>query len=145
MLWRNDLGDNKDWIPPFNRDINCLIMQRKKEKIIKESYDKIRSYYNQFCYKNIYDLDEFKMLLLLFNSYYIRIDQITKLLGLDINEDAEEVIEKFKKNGIIRYEVDSILEFIDKNVIRQFKKINQQLSRNALDEFKKECNSNLNF
>lgn len=85
------------------------------------------------------------MLLLLFNSYYIKINQITKLLGLDTNEDAEEILEKFKINGIIRYEVDSILEFADKNVIRQFKKINQQLSRKALNEFKKKCNNNLSI
>ena len=145
MLWRNDLGDNRDWIPPFNRDINCLVMQKKKEKLIKESYSEILNYYKQFYYKDIYTFEEFKMLLLLFNSYYIKINQITKLLGLDTNEDAEEILEKFKINGIIRYEVDSILEFADKNVIRQFKKINQQLSRKALNEFKKKCNNNLSI
>ena len=63
----------------------------------------------------------------------------------DSKESAEEILEKFKINGIIRYEVDSILEFADKNVIRQFKKINQQLSRKALNEFKKKCNNNLSI
>ena len=119
--------------------------EKKKEKLIKESYSEILNYYKQFYYKDIYTFEEFKMLLLLFNSYYIKINQITKLLGLDTNEDAEEILEKFKINGIIRYEVDSILEFADKNVIRQFKKINQQLSRKALNEFKKKCNNNLSI
>lgn len=142
MLWRDDLGDNQTWLPPFNRDINMLSMEKKKEKIIKESYVNMINYYNDFYFKDIYNFDEFKMLLLLFNSYCININQITKLLGVDTNEDAEMIIAKFKQYGIIKYEVDNILEFIDKNVIKQFKKINQQISRYALDGLDKKCTSN---
>ena len=83
------------------------------------------------------------MLLLIFNSYYIRIDQLTKLLGLDTDSDTEQIIEKFKQYGIIKYEIDNILEFIDKKVIYQFKNINKQISRYALDGLKKECTNNL--
>lgn len=143
MLWRNDLGNDKTWIPPFNRDIKTLVLQKRREKIIKEAYPNMRNYYNAFCYKDIFSFDEFKMLLLIFNSYCIKIGQLTDLLGLDTNEDTEKIIEKFKKYDIIKYEVDNILEFVDKKVIVQFKKINQQLSREALDGFNKECTINL--
>lgn len=139
MLWRNDLGKDNTWIPPFNRDVCIIAMQMKKEKIIKESYSNMRRYYNLFCYKDIFDFEEFKMLLLIFNSYYIRIEQITDLLGLDTKDDTEQVIAKFKKHGIIEYEVDNIIEFIDKKVIYQFKRINQLISRDALEKHKKEC------
>ena len=143
MLWRNDLGTDKVWIPPFNRDINTLVMLKKKERIISESYSHMIEYYNNFCYKELFSFDEFKMLLLIFNSYYIRIDQLTKLLGLDTDSDTEQIIEKFKQYGIIKYEIDNILEFIDKKVIYQFKNINKQISRYALDGLKKECTNNL--
>lgn len=139
MLWRDDLGNEKTWIPPFNRDISSITMQIKKEKIIKESYSNMRKFYDSFSYKDILSFDEFKMLLLLFNSYYIKIEKIKDLLGLDTIDDAEHVIEKFKKYGIIEYEVDNIIKFIDKKVIEQFKKINQLISRDALKQFKKEC------
>lgn len=139
MLWRDDLGDERTWIPPFNRDISAITMQIKKEKIIKESYSNMRKFYESFSYKDTLSFDEFKMLLLLFNSYYIKIEQIKDLLGLDTYEDTEHIIEKFKKCGIIEYEVDNIIKFIDEKVIRQFKKINQLISKDALEEFKKEC------
>lgn len=139
MLWRDDVGNEKTWIPPFNRDISLITMQLKKEKIIKESYFNMRKFYELFSYKDILSFDEFKMLLLLFNSYYIKIDQIKNLLGLDTIDDTEQVIEKFEKYGIIEYEVDNIIKFIDEKVIRQFKKINQLISRDALEQFKKEC------
>lgn len=139
MLWRDDLGNEKTWIPPFNRDISAITMQMKKEKIIKESYSNMRKFYTSFSYKDKLSFDEFKMLLLLFNSYYIKIDQIKDLLGLDTNDDTEYIIEKFKKYGIIEYEVDNIIKFVDKKVIEQFKKINQLISRDALEQFKKEC------
>ena len=61
------------------------------------------------------------------------------MLGLDTIDDTEHVIEKFKKYGIIEYEVDNIIKFIDKKVIEQFKKINQLISRDALEQFRKEC------
>ena len=139
MLWRDDLGDERTWIPPFNRDISAITMQIKKEKIIKESYSNMRKFYESFSYKDTLSFDEFKMLLLLFNSYYIKIEQIKDLLGLDTYEDTEHIIEKFKKCGIIEYEVDNIIKFIDEKVIRQFKKINQLISKDALEQFKKEC------
>lgn len=139
MLWRDDLGNEKTWIPPFNRDISAITMQIKKEKIIKESYFGMRKFYDSFFYKDILSFDEFKMLLLLFNSYYIKIEQIKDLLGLDTNDDTENIIEKFKKCGIIEYEADNIIKFIDKEVIEQFKRINQLISRDALEQFKKEC------
>ena len=139
MLWRDDLGDEKTWIPPFNRDISAITMQIKREKIIKESYSKMRKFYESFSYKDILSFDEFKMLLLLFNSYYIKIEQIKDLLGLDTCDDTEHIIEKFKKCDIIEYEVDNIIKFIDEKVIRQFKKINQLISKDALEQFKKEC------
>ena len=139
MLWRADLGDERTWIPPFNRDISAITMQIKKEKIIKESYSNMRKFYESFSYKDTLSFDEFKMLLLLFNSYYIKIEQIKDLLGLDTYEDTEHIIEKFKKCGIIEYEVDNIIKFIDEKVIRQFKKINQLISKDALEQFKKEC------
>lgn len=143
MLWRNDLGKGKTWIPPFNRDINTLALQKKREKIIKEAYSNMRNYYDNFCYKSIFSFCEFKMLLLIFNSYCIKINQLTDLLGLDTNDDTEQIIAKFKQYDIIKYEVDNILEFVDKKVIKQFKKINQQLSREALDGFNKECTKKL--
>lgn len=142
MLWRYDLGDDKTWIPPFCRDINVITLQKKKDRIIKGTYIDLQSYYKDFIYKDSFSFEEFKMMLLLFNSYYINIKQITNLLGLDTENDTKEIIEKFMRYGIIRYEVDNILEFIDNDVIKQFKKINQQLSRYSLKDFKKECTNN---
>ena len=120
-------------------------MQIKKEKIIKESYSNMRKFYESFYYKDVFDFDEFKMLLLLFNSYYIKIEQIKKLLGLDTNNDVEDIIEKFKEYGIIKYEVDNIIEFVDKKVIEQFKKINQLLNADALENYRKECTNKISL
>mgnify|MGYP000167052274 CR=1 FL=1 len=145
MLWRDDLGDEETWIPPFSRDISAITMQIKKEKIIKESYSNMRKFYESFYYKDVFDFDEFKMLLLLFNSYYIKIEQIKKLLGLDTNNDVEDIIEKFKEYGIIKYEVDNIIEFVDKKVIEQFKKINQLLNADALENYRKECTNKISL
>ena len=145
MLWRDDLGDEETWIPPFSRDISAITMQIKKEKIIKESYSNMRKFYETFYYKDVFDFDEFKMLLLLFNSYYIKIEQIKKLLGLDTNNDVEDIIEKFKEYGIIKYEVDNIIEFVDKKVIEQFKKINQLLNADALENYRKECTNKISL
>lgn len=145
MLWRTDLGEDNNWIPPFSRNINMLVMQKKKEKIIKEPYPNLKNYYKEFCYNDKFNFDEFKMLLLLFNSYCIRIKQITRLLGLDTDSDTEQIIEKFKASGIIKYEADNILEFVDKNVIKQFKKINNQLNEDALNGLSKKCTDKLNL
>lgn len=143
MLWRNDLGS--DWIPPFNRDVSTLVLQNKKEKIIKESYPKMQNYYKSFCYNELLTYDEFKMLLLIFNSHCIQINKITMLLGLDTDEETEEIINKFKELGLIKYEINNYIEFIDADVIRQFKSINNEIHRDALDGYKKECTNKVKF
>ena len=138
MLWRNDIDE---WIAPFSRNFNQVLIKNKKESIINNSYNEIKKYYNDFYYKKIFSFTEFKMLLLMFNSYYIQIGDLTNLLGLDTDSDTIDVIEKFKKYDIINYDVDNIIEFKDYKVIEQFKMINQQLNKNVLDEFSKKTSN----
>ena len=85
------------------------------------------------------------MLLLIFNSHCIQINKITMLLGLDTDEETEEIINKFKELGLIKYEINNYIEFIDADVIRQFKSINNEIHRDALDGYKKECTNKVKF
>lgn len=143
LLWRDDLGNENIWIPPFRRHFNNRVIQIHKEKILKEPYFNLKKYYNNFLYKELFSFEEFKMLLLIFNSYSINIQQLTDLLGFDTDEETKITIEKFKKYGIIKYEIGGILEFCDERIIRQFKRIDQRLSGEALVNIRKGNDKNV--
>ena len=42
MLWRNDIDE---WIAPFSRNFNQVLIKNKKESIINNSYNEIKKYF----------------------------------------------------------------------------------------------------
>lgn len=136
MLWRNDI-DYNNWNPIFDRERNILVIKRAIIKNIRSSYQYTRDEWIKFKYCNEIAFTEFKMLLLLFNSYYIEISEIKRLFGIDTEEEVVNILNKFKKLNIISYNENNILEFIDNDVICQFKYIINKLSGDSLNSIKK--------
>lgn len=75
--------------------------------------------------------EEFKVLIILFNTYSIRKGYIKELLGFDSIEEVSKIIEKFVDCGIISYSTDNILEFINSNVINEMRKIDTRISESV--------------
>lgn len=129
MLWRNDINYN-NWIPVFNREYSLEYLRKKKNEYLIKNKKEILEIYNNSNLKRIISFNEFKVLIILFNTYSIRMEYIKELLGFDNIKEVSNIIEKFEKHGIISYSTDNILEFIDTKVINEMKKVDERISAN---------------
>ena len=128
MLWKNNIVyKGMNWTELLNRDLCWEILDIKKSKIIKkeiilENEYKKNSY---ICEKLTWE--EFKLILYLFNNYSINIEYLRKIMGYDTQQEIEEKIKKFEELGIIKILNSIIIEFCDKEIIKELKKIDKML------------------
>ena len=132
MLWRTDINyNNCTWIPIFNREFSMEYLRKKKNQCLRENKKELLEIYNNSSLKQNLTFDEFKVLIILFNTYSVRTPYIKELLGFDSIEDVNNIIEKFVNCGIISYSTDNILEFIDSKIIYELKKIDERISKSV--------------
>lgn len=132
MLWNNNIEHNNSrWFPIFNREYSLELLMKKKNEYLIEHKNEIFKFYKGSFLKNNMTYDEFKVLIILFNTYSVRKEYIKKAIGFDTIEEVTEVIEKFVNCGIITYSIENIIQFIDKKVINEMKKIDEKISINV--------------
>lgn len=132
MLWNNNImHNNHKWFPVFNREYSLELLRKKKNDYLRDNKSKIYEFYKESFLKDNMTYEEFKVLIMIFNTYSIRKEYIKEALGFDTIEEVTEVIEKFINCGIITYSIENILQFIDKRVISEMRKIDERISRNV--------------
>ncbi len=132
MLWNNNIKHNNSrWIPIFDRELSLELMIRKKNEYLIKNRNEIFIFYEESFLKDMLTYEEFKVLIMLFNTYSIRKEYIKDALGFDTIDEVTKIIEKFEKCGIITYSLENILQFIDTKVIREMKKIDEEISKNV--------------
>ncbi len=132
MLWNNHIKyNNSRWFPIFNREYSLeLLIRKKNEYLIKNKTEILELYKESFLKKDI-TYEEFKVLIILFNTYSIRKEYIKEALGFDTLEEVTEIIEKFVSYGIITYNIENILQFTDRKVINEMRRIDERISRSV--------------
>ena len=132
MLWNNNIEHNNSrWFPIFNREYSLeLLIRKKNEYLIKNKTEIFELYQESFLKKDI-TYEEFTVLIILFNTYSIRKEYIKEALGFDTLEEITKIIEKFVNCGIITYSIENILQFIDKKVINEMRRIDERISRSV--------------
>lgn len=132
MLWRSDINYNEcKWSPVFNREYSLEYLRKKKNEYLINNKRGILKIYNNSDLKSKVTFEQFKVLIILFNTYSVRLEHIKDLLGFDNIEEVQNIIENFVNCGIISYSIDNILEFIDTEVIKEMKRVDQKISRNV--------------
>lgn len=132
MLWHDNIKhDNCRWIPIFNREFSLELLRKKKNDYLIKNKSEINEIYQKSFLRNLIEYKEFKVLIMLFNTYSIRKEYIKNALGFDTIEDVLKIIEKFVEYGIITYSTENILEFIDRRVINEMKKIDERISESV--------------
>ena len=132
LLWNNNImHNNHRWFPVFNREYSLELLRKKKNEYLRKNKNKIFEFYKESFLKYQMTYDEFKALIMLFNTYSIRKEYLKEALGFDTIEEVTEIIEKFVKCGIITYSIENILQFIDRRVINEMMKIDERISRSV--------------
>ena len=132
MLWNNNIMHNKyRWVPVFDREYSLELLRRKKNEYLIKNRNEIFEFYKGSFLKDIMTYEEFKVLIMLFNTYSIRKEYLKEALGFDTIEEVTEIIEKFVNCGIITYSIENILQFIDRRVINEMKKIDARISKSV--------------
>lgn len=132
MLWHDNINyNNRKWIPVFNREYSLEALRRKKNEYLRKNKNEVLNFYNNSFLKAKITYDEFIVLIILFNTYSIRINYIKESLGYDSIEEITQIIEKFINYGIITYSIENILQFVDKEVINEMRKIDEEISRSV--------------
>lgn len=132
MLWNNNIKHNDlRWFPIFNREYSLELLRKKKNDYLRKNKSEINDIYQKSFLKNRIEYKEFEVLIILFNIYSIRKEYIKESLGFDSTEDVIKIIEKFIECGIITYSTENILEFIDRRVIDEMKKIDERISESV--------------
>lgn len=132
MLWNNNIEyNNSRWFPVFNREYSLELLVRKKNEYLIKNKTEIFELYQESFLKEDITYEEFTVLIILFNTYSIRKEYIKEALGFDTLEEITEIIEKFVSCGIITYSIENILQFIDKRVINEMRRIDERISRSV--------------
>lgn len=132
MLWHDNINyNNRKWIPVFNREYSLEALRRKKNEYLRKNKNEVLNFYNNSFLRTKITYDEFIVLIILFNTYSIRINYIKESLGYDSIEEITEIIEKFVNYDIITYSTENILQFVDKEVINEMRKIDEEISRSV--------------
>lgn len=132
LLWNNNImHNNHRWFPVFNREYSLELLRKKKNEYLRKNKNEIFEFYKESFLKYQMTYDEFKALIMLFNTYSIRKEYLKEALGFDTIEEVTEIIEKFVKCGIITYSIENILQFIDRRVINEMMKIDERISRSV--------------
>ena len=132
MLWNNNIEHNNyRWFPVFDREYSLELLRRKKNEYLIKNKNEIFEFYKESFLKKNMTYEEFKVLIMLFNTYSIRKEYIKEALGFDTIEEVTEIIEKFVNCGIITYSIENILQFIDKKVINEMRKIDERISKSV--------------
>ena len=132
MLWNDNINHNNcKWIPVFNREYSLEALRRKKNEYLRKNKNAVLDFYHNSFLRTKITYDEFKVLIILFNTYSIRIDYIREVLGYDSVEEIIKIIEKFINYGIITYSIENILQFIDTKVINEMRKIDEKISKSV--------------
>ena len=132
LLWNNNImHNNYRWFPVFDREYSLELLRRKKNEYLIKNKNEIFEFYKESFLKYRMTYDEFKVLIMLFNTYSIRKEYLKEALGFDTIEEVTEIIEKFVKCGIITYSIENILQFIDRKVINEMRKIDERISRSV--------------
>lgn len=132
LLWNNNImHNNYRWFPVFDREYSLELLRRKKNEYLIKNKNEIFEFYKESFLKYRMTYDEFKVLIMLFNTYSIRKEYLKEALGFDTIEEVTEIIEKFVKCGIIAYSIENILQFIDRRVINEMRKIDERISRSV--------------
>lgn len=132
LLWNNNImHNNHRWFPVFNREYSLELLRKKKDEYLRKNKNEIFEFYKESFLKYQMTYDEFKVLIMLFNTYSIRKEYLKEALGFDTIEEVTEIIEKFVKCGIITYSIENILQFIDRRVISEMRKIDERISRSV--------------
>lgn len=128
MLWNNNINyNNNRWFPVFNREYSLELLRRKKNEYLRKKKEVIKIYNESFL-KEKFTYKEFKVLIILFNTYSVRTEYIKEALGFDTIEEITEIVEKLIKCGIITYSTENILQFIDAKAIKELKRIEEKIS-----------------
>lgn len=129
MLWNNYIEHNNcRWIPVFNREYALEFLRKKKDDYLLKNKKELFEFYKNSFLANQFTYEEFKVLVMLFNTYSIRLEYIKEAMGFDNTEEILKIIEKFIKYGIITYSTENILEFTDDKVINEIKKVDKKIS-----------------
>ena len=139
MIWLNKFKEI-DWKPLLTRNVDYVSFQKRLLKTVKTK--DLRAEFEKTRYKDKLSYEDFKALFVLFNSYRIAKYKIKEMLGLDSEIDVDNYIEKFTKNGIIKYE-DDYLTFIDVTIINIFKRLHQKIDTEVYNSFTKKENFNI--
>ena len=67
---------------------------------------------------------------------------IRDLLGVDTISEAMTIIDKFKRDGIIEYDTDNSLEFLDSSIVKQFKQFDKEIYYEQTSSHLKKVSSN---
>ena len=128
MLWNNNINyNNARWFPIFNREYSLEFLRRKKTEYLRKKKEILDIYNSSWLNKKI-SFEEFKVLLIIFNTYSVRLEYIKEALGFDNIEEINKIIDKFEKSDIITFSTENILEFIDLKVVKELKKIDEKIS-----------------
>lgn len=132
MLWHDGIKHNNcRWFPIFNREFSLELLRKKKNDYLIKNKNEINDIYQKSFLKNRINYKEFEVLIILFNTYSVRKEYIKEALGFDTTEDVIKIVEKFIEYDIITYSTENILEFIDRKVIDEMKKIDERISESV--------------
>lgn len=127
LLYRKDI---ENWNGLLDRDIDLIVLNQKRNKIIKERKNEITKFYFDYNLKDVVSLQEFEVLILLYNCYGMDIELLKKFsFFATINECATTLRSLFDK-GILND--DYFIEIIDTKILRILKNFDNYIDDNFI-------------
>lgn len=118
LLWNNNIAN---WNPLLDRDINILVLTKRKQEYLKQNRIGIFSFYKSSEKLNkIITFFEFEMLVLVYNCYGIDIKSLNKFGICDSINILNEIVKTLIAKKIIKIE-NAIIEIIDSNILEELK------------------------
>lgn len=122
LLYRDDI---ENWNKLLDRDINLLVLNKKRSEIIKENVKEISTFYYSEKLNNLVTLKEFQLLILLYNCFGMDTELLKKYNFFATIKEYEGVLAKLKEKGILNN--DFFVEINDKNILQILKKFEKYI------------------
>lgn len=99
LLYRRDI---ENWNNLLDRDLDFIILNQKRNKIIKERKDEIAKFYFKNNLKEIILMKEFEVLILLYNCYGMDVELLKKFNFFATLKECEKILQSLYSKRILK-------------------------------------------